>query len=115
MNQNRFNAIIILDAIPAGEFNTARRLKEELDDIAAYTIQGLRVLYFRIETMMDLERCLRDAEQKLHDSGLQPLLHLEGHGLTDESGFVLARGEHCSWSKLKCFASVGNGLSSHLS
>lgn len=101
MSQSRFNAIIILDAIPEREFNTARRLKEELDDMAFYTIQGLRVLYFRVETMRDLEGCLSDALLKLHNSNLQPLLHLEGHGLTDESGFVLAHGEHCSWAKLK--------------
>jgi hypothetical protein len=101
MNQNRFNAIIILDAIPDGEFNTARRLKDELDDIASYSIQGLRVFYSRIETMAELEICMSDAMHELHNSDLQPLLHLEGHGLTDESGFVLAHGEHCSWSRLK--------------
>lgn len=101
MSKNLFNAVVILDAIPAGESNTARRLKEELDDIASYVMPGLQVLFARIETMSDLENEISNLLIQNRSTGLQPLLHLEGHGLTDESGFVTANGTPCSWETLK--------------
>lgn len=101
MSANHFNAIVILNAIPDGESNTARRLKEELDDIACYIAPGLQILYVRIDTMSDLENTMADLLQKNQDADLHPLLHLEGHGLADESGFVLANGTPCSWKRLK--------------
>jgi hypothetical protein len=101
MSENRFNAVVILDAIPDGEMNTARRLKEDLEDIASYVSDGPKVLYARIETTNSLEDSISDLLHKVRDTGLQPWLHLEGHGLNDESGFVLADGTPCSWTKLK--------------
>lgn len=101
MSANSFNSIVILDAIPDGEANTARRLQEELQDIACYVVPGLHISYIRIKTMADLENAMFGLLQNNRKAGQQPLLHLEGHGLTDESGFVLADGTPCSWIKLK--------------
>jgi len=101
MSENRFNAVAILDAIPEGELNTARRLKEELEDIASFVADGLQVYYVRIETMESLENTISDVLRKNRESGFQPLLHLDGHGLVDETGFALAGGTSCNWSKLK--------------
>src|SRR5574341_411636 len=101
MSSNHFNAIVILDAIQTGDTNTALRLKEELQDIASYGVRGLQVLYARIETTTDLETILSDLYNKIRTAGLKPLLHLEGHGLSDETGFILADGSPCSWQSLK--------------
>lgn len=101
MSENQFNAVVILDAIPDGEMNTARSLKEELSDMASYGNDGPIVRYCRIETMNSLEDSINDLLHKVRNIGLLPWLHLEGHGLSNESGFALADGTPCSWNKLK--------------
>jgi hypothetical protein len=105
MSISRFNAVVILDAIPEGESNTARRLKEELDDVANYIRPGLQISYIRIKTISDLHNAFSNLLQKIQVTGLQPLMHFEGHGLDDESGFALtdesAKTKHYSWKIMK--------------
>lgn len=101
VNKNCLNAVVILDAIPDGELNTAKRLKEDLEDLANFIVNGLRVRYARVETLDSLEAFLSDVLCEIHETNLLPLLHLEGHGLTNEDDFVLLDGKHCTWSELK--------------
>lgn len=101
MGSNRLNAIVILDAVPDGELNTARRLREDLEDIASFRADGLRVRYARVQTLDHVEVSLSALLRDTRETGLLPLLHLEGHGFADESGFALPDGKHCDWSKLK--------------
>lgn len=103
MADARFNCIAILDAIPTGEFNTARRLREQLLDIRLTVPSNVRldIRYFRIETVSDLEAAFESLNSEAIDTGLIPWLHLEGHGATDESGFLTAHGMPCSWRTLK--------------
>ena len=42
MTKNKFNGIVILDAIPEGELNTARHLKEDLLDFSYADRHGER-------------------------------------------------------------------------
>ena len=101
MANSQFNAIVILDAIPKGEFNTARRLHEDLLDIASYIHEGLEIRFVRIDTIDDLRLGLTNIFNEITHNGLKPWLHLEGHGLQDESGFALANGLPCSWIEFK--------------
>lgn len=101
MSEDRFNSIAILDAIPNGELNTARCLREDLIDIATYSAGGFAVRYFRVETIDNLETGISALLSEATDSGLKPWLHVEGHGLDDESGFITANSSHCSWDHLK--------------
>lgn len=101
MSDTIFNGIVILDGIPEGELNTARRLKEDLEDIACYLANGLKVRYVRIETIDSLESGISKVIHESLNDNLLPWLHLEGHGILDESGFVLASGTQCSWTQLK--------------
>ncbi|OGR08088.1 MAG: hypothetical protein A2511_17895 [Deltaproteobacteria bacterium RIFOXYD12_FULL_50_9] len=55
MTESRFNTIVVLDAVPDGEFNTARRLKEDLQDIAGYVAANFQVRYVRIDTINALK------------------------------------------------------------
>jgi len=96
----RVNGIAILDAIPEGELNTARRLREDLRDIAAYHADGLQVRYIRLNTHQDLKVGISNLVDEARNNGLKPWLHLEGHGLTNENGFQLACGDHCTWRQL---------------
>lgn len=101
MTDSQFNGIVVLDAIPDGELNTARRLKENLDDISLYVANGLQVRYFYLNTIDDLKSGMAEILDEIKKSHLVPWLHLEGHGLSDESGFQLATGAICTWSQLK--------------
>lgn len=101
MSKNIVNGIVILDAIPKGELNTARRLKEDLIDLS-YTLEiSLEVSYVRLETYTDLQNGISNVLKEINKEGLVPWLHLEGHGSADETGFQLASGENCSWVQLK--------------
>jgi len=53
MTDSYFNTIVILDAIPEGELNTARRLKEDLEDISDYVAQNLIVRYYRLNNFRE--------------------------------------------------------------
>lgn len=44
MAEGRFNTVLILDAIHAGELNTASRMREQMRDICNYHIERLHVL-----------------------------------------------------------------------
>src|SRR5437899_766988 len=101
MNEGRFNGVAILDAVPNGELNTARSLRDGLKDIATYKADGLEIRYFRIETLDDLESALSALLREATDDELRPWLHLEGHGSDDESGFITADTSRCSWTRLK--------------
>lgn len=101
MSESLFNTIVILDAVPDGELNTARSLNEDLKDIADYAAVGLQVHYVRIKTYDDLKLGLAKTLDEINNNGLKPWIHLDGHGLSDQSGFVFAGGTSCSWVQLK--------------
>lgn len=101
MIKNIVNGIVILDAIPEGEMQTAKRLKEDLLDLSYTLDKTLEIRYIRIETFKDLENGISGIFNEIKTNGLIPWFHLEGHGLNDETGFRLACGEICSWSQLK--------------
>lgn len=102
MSESRFNAIVILDAVPEGELNTARRLKDELRDIADYVADGLQVRYFRLNSIDDLRAGIISTLEEIKNNGLKPWIHLDGHGLENQSGFLFAtKTTSCSWAHLK--------------
>lgn len=101
MGDGQVNSVAILDAIPDGELNTARRLKEDLLDLSLNTADGLQVRYVRVNKLADLEAGISSLVDEARNNGLKPWLHLEGHGLADETGFQVADGTHCTWSYLK--------------
>lgn len=100
MADGRVNGIVILDAIPTGHLNTARRLSEELRD---HTVAGnaLGVTYARIANLPDLTAAMLQLRTAVTTKDLRPWLHLEAHGSVDESGFEFADGSHCTWRQLK--------------
>lgn len=101
MTDSIFNGIVILDAIPEGELNTARKLREDLLDISSYVAAGLQVRYIRINTIDDLIDGISGIKAEIENNEFKPWLHLEGHGLSDQSGFLFANKSVCSWSQFK--------------
>jgi hypothetical protein len=45
MSEARFNSIVIIDAIPNGELNTAIKLREDIEIIACAFNNGLNIDY----------------------------------------------------------------------
>jgi len=101
MSDSKFNSVVVLDAIPEGELNTARRLKGDLQDIACYDANGLQVRYWRLKERNDLKSCITSILVEIEQNHLIPWFHLDGHGLADENGFVFAGGSSCSWQQFK--------------
>jgi hypothetical protein len=101
MSDARFNCVAILDAIPQGELNTARRNYDALRDIAAYESTGLEVRYFRADSIEAIRSAVSSLMFEVTSKGLLPWLHLEGHGANDESGFLTADNNLCTWTQLK--------------
>jgi hypothetical protein len=101
MADSRFNCIAIFDAIPEGHLNTAKLLCGELKDIADYKADGLHVRYYRIDSVDALKDGLERLHKEVSGNGILPWIHLEGHGLKDESGFVLANKSHFTWLQFK--------------
>lgn len=99
MSEVRFNCVAIFDSIPDEELNTARKLRENLEDIR-YIKENLQVRYFRIEQASDIDSAVSSLIGEA-STGLKPWIHLEGHGKRDESGFVTASGTECSWAQFK--------------
>ncbi len=95
----RFNQILILDTIPAGERNTALRLRDDLlirSDIFGPTPE---VLYHRVENRVDALGYLSQVADRITAPGDIPVLHFECHG--GEDGVRFADGSDCSWTDLK--------------
>jgi hypothetical protein len=100
MSENRFNQILILDSIPSGELNTAKRLREDMDVYAsAYKRKReLNIKYVRTDNRNDFVCELIHSQGRAWADGVIPLLHIECHG--DEDGLELADGSGMSWGDL---------------
>ena len=99
MSANLFHSVVILDAIPEGQLSTARRLREDLRDIAIAFSPTPEIRYFRLETPDDFVAAIQELKRGVKTGGVFPLLHFEGHG--GELGLEMANGEGFSWNKLK--------------
>lgn len=108
MSENLFNTIVIIDLIPEGELNTARKLFEDLEIIACLFNGRLKIQYQRVRTLYDLKKIMSKVLQNVQYNGLLPLLHIEGHGLNDENGFSLPDDSNCTWSQFKEFVTPIN-------
>jgi hypothetical protein len=98
-SENRFNAVAIIDSIPEGELNTARRLRDDLRDIAYEFSPIPRVEYHRVESVKDFARTIEGIRLRIASDGIYPLVHIEAHGYED--GLELACGEKMSWAQTK--------------
>lgn len=95
----RFNQILIVDSIPAGEQNTARRLYEDVHARAEIFAPAPAVLFTRINSARELLDFLSHLARAVRELGNYPILHIECHGGDD--GLQLADGSAVSWAELK--------------
>lgn len=98
-DSNRFNLILVVDSIPAGELNSAKRLFEDVQTYAAAHAPSPAVELIRIESADKFILLLRELVPKAREHDVIPLLHIECHG--DEDGFQFADGSMLDWHELK--------------
>lgn len=101
MLDSRFNCIAIFDAIPEGQLRTGIHLRGELEDIANYRMEGLTVRYYSIHTIGHMLEALNELRTEALENNLLPWIHIDAHGLDDESGFCTSDGNHVSWEQFK--------------
>ena len=99
MDANRFNQILVVDSIPTGDLNTAKRLVEDLDTYAAAFSPSPAVQYVRVESGDELIEQLSKCRKDVVEQDIIPMLHIECHG--DEDGFQFADGSLADWEELK--------------
>lgn len=92
-----YNAIIIINAIPSGEYNTAKKLYEDLNDL--YNTRQEESQCFlesanSIEEIREILESLSTNEAKI----LQPILHIEAHGM-EGKGLLIGK-DILSWDEL---------------
>ncbi|TAK92403.1 MAG: hypothetical protein EPO06_00905 [Burkholderiaceae bacterium] len=99
MDSNRFNQILVVDSIPTGEYNTAKRLFEDLETYATAYSPSPAVRYVRVENAAEFFQCVLMSKNDAEGRDIIPMLHIECHG--DEDGFQFADGSLADWDELK--------------
>lgn len=96
---NRFNQILILDSIPDGEVNTARRLAEDISTFANAYPPSPDVAFVRVESADQFLETLSECAIQAREYGIIPMLHVECHGC--EQGFQFADDSILNWPEIK--------------
>jgi hypothetical protein len=99
MDSNRFNQILVVDSVPAGEYNTAKRLFEDIQTYASAYSPSPAAHYVRVESGDQLIECILKCRKDADEKDIIPMLHIECHG--DEDGFEFADGSFADWDELK--------------
>lgn len=99
MDSNRFNQILVVDSIPTGEYNTARRLFEDLQTYAVAYPPSPAIRYVRVENAVEFVRCILTCRKAAEERDIIPMLHIECHG--DEDRLQFADGSVADWDELK--------------
>jgi hypothetical protein len=93
------NALFILDGLTSGEFQTAERLRRELDDLAQHQSTPT-VDYVKVATRDHVLVVLDQIEQECENKAVKPIVHIEAHG-DEASGLVIGeQHERVPWPEL---------------
>lgn len=94
------NCLVILNAVPENEPNTAGLLRQRLIDIIDFEgIPTPGLMTYTTATAQAIQLALEDVLQCVRNEGMRPVLHFEGHGWDD--GIAAASGESVNWATLK--------------
>lgn len=99
MTSNRFNKILVIDSIPEGEINTAKRLFEDIETYTNAYEDSPTSEYIRIESGDEFIQVLTQCQKLATSNDIYPMLHIECHG--DEDGFQFADASLLDWPELK--------------
>jgi len=89
----------VIDSIPQGETNTAKRLYEDIESYTNVYPDSPLPEYIRIDSGDDLLKVISDCRKLAISDDVYPMLHIECHG--NEYGFQFADGSILDWPELK--------------
>jgi len=96
-----FNAVYVLESLPAGEPKTGTDLYDQVIAPATYHQDNLHTEFHHIENKSALLLRLLQIARECRRARRGPLLHIETHGELNGNGIVLQSGEFVSWAELK--------------
>lgn len=94
-----FNQILILDSIPEGELNTARRLHEDVTVLTQVVGEAPAIVFLRVESSGRFYNVIERCTDLARRDPYVPLVHLECHG--SENGLQFADGSRATWTHIK--------------
>lgn len=108
------DTIEIIDSIPEGQSQTARRLAEHVKDLQYDTaIRQVPVTLHRAGTSAELCTLLYRVADYGEENDSWPLIHIESHG--DSNGIQLANGDYLCWTDLQpIFLRLNKATRNHL-
>jgi len=99
IDTNRFNKILAIDSIPHNDYNSAKKLFEDIEMYSNIYTPSPAVEYVRIISWKDLIQCIDQCKKHAEENDVIPMLHIECHG--NEDGLRLADYSFASWYELK--------------
>lgn len=102
-----YNSLIIIDAIPESDYQTARRLNDDL----VHIIKPAGLLHIKIRDRLHFMEVMLDVIVETYHKRLSSILHFEGHG--SEHDFILPNEEKVSWSVIANILRVINKMISN--
>ncbi len=113
--ESRFlnNAVFIIDALGASDFQTARRLNDNLSSLTLS--EGSRYChYVKVTTPAESESLLQEILNSC-EHGLRPIIHIEAHGSQEEGLQIADSHQFLSWETLATWClrintATGNNL-----
>lgn len=108
------DTIEIIDSIPEGESQTARRLYGHIKDLQYRpTILEFPVNLHPVATSAELRTLLSQLADRAEKNGSWPLIHIESHG--DIKGIQLANRDYVRWTDLQpLFLRLNKATRNHL-
>lgn len=102
-----FNALIIIDAIPESDYQTARRLSDDL----VHIIKPAGLIHIKIRDRLHFMEVMLDIIAETYHKRLSPILHFEGHG--SKRDYILPNDEKVAWSVIADILRVINKILSN--
>jgi len=92
------NCICLIDAVPSGELQTSRAIKDDIDDLSLLATDTIRCNRITCADCADLAITLKRILEQARTGGVIPIIHFDGHG--NKKGLSLPSGETYPFTRL---------------
>jgi hypothetical protein len=97
----KIGSVHLIESLPQGDLRTGERLFEDLEPRARAMQPALECHFWRESTRDGILNRLAAIVADVRATGRAPIVHIETHGITDETGLIVSSGEFVPWSALK--------------
>jgi hypothetical protein len=107
MIESYISKLAVIQSLPNGDSQTGRRLYEDIKMLNIFYARRLKMEYMDICCKEELFAYLSQLKEE-SSKGLWPLIHLECHGLSCQTGISLGDGSSVLWQELYPYFSAIN-------